>query len=61
MLTYEWINGQTDGWTKPHRVVCLQLTTVSLLLILIVLYKVCVDIQNQRAFLNHQTLTSKNE
>ena len=44
-----------------NRVVCPQLKTVSLLLILIVLDKACVEIQNHRAFLNHQSLTSKDE
>ena len=44
-----------------YKVVCPQLKTISRLLILIVFDKASVDIRNHRAFLNHQSLTSKNE
>ena len=66
-----WTDGPTDaridGLTvgrmdkASYRVVCPQLKTVSRLLILFVLDKASVDIRNHRAFLNHQSLTSKND
>ena len=54
----QWMDQQMD---KASYRVCPQLKTVSRLLILIVLDKVSVDIRNHRAFLNHQSLTSKND